>query len=1003
MSARPTTSAVKTLLESNWRLVVESVTDLPGEHDANYAIRSVDGSHYGFKIHAAHASADESDTQVAVLRHLRTHAPTLSLQLLLPAPDGSDLLTVVLTDGTTRQARLCRWLDGEVWANTTVPSLAAVRDLGRLLGELDRALQSFDHPAMQRDYQWDSAQFSTLLPCIEWLDDPDKRDALQALQQRFASELSRLLARCPRQVIHNDANDYNVLLDGNGRLSGLLDFGDMVYSQRLFEIANAAAYALDRSVDAVEIIAELTAAYHEVNPLSTDEIDLIFDAVQLRFAVSISIAAKQIRQFPDNHYLLISQDAVWRNWQKLLAEHRELAIARIRVACNVPTVANADTVERWLRRNGGRAQPVLTQRLVAAELHRLDWRLSAKPAAQSVAEFMAQSLAAAGDRIAVGAFAEDRVVYPGEHYETGIAGERRDRHLGLDVFLPAGCAVHAPFDAVVEAVGTDSGGFGGLAVLRHHCDDGTPFWTLYGHLDPNRFLVAAQQSIRAGQALGVLGDSNVNGGWPPHLHLQVMSDLLGIDPLNWPGVTSARLWPVFGRICLSPNLLLGLPISAEARPPETALQLQRKRSLHLGRSLLLAYQEPLHIVAGEGCYLIDDHGQRWLDMVNNVAHVGHSNPRVLAAAVEQQKKLNTNTRYLHENVIEYARRLTATLPTELSVVFMVNSGSEANDLAIRMARAYTGARDIICVDHAYHGHLSSMIDVSPYKFNGKGGSGQPVQTHIAEMPDLYRGRWRYGSADAGQRYGQSVGDICQQLQRAGRAPSLFLVEAIQGCGGQLPLPDGYLNAVYPQVRAAGGLVLSDEVQVGFGRVGSHLWAFETQGVIPDIVTMGKPIGNGHPMAAVVSRPEIAARFANGMEYFNTFGGNPVSAAIGLAVLDEIEQQHLLAQADRMGKRVVTGLRQLAQRHELIGDVRGLGLFIGVEMVRDRSSQQPAVAELAALVEAMKRRHILLSTEGPLNNVLKIKPPLVFAEAECDRFLMELDECLTELARPGAGK
>jgi 4-aminobutyrate aminotransferase-like enzyme len=362
--------------------------------------------------------------------------------------------------------------------------------------------------------------------------------------------------------------------------------------------------------------------------------------------------------------------------------------------------------------------------------------------------------------------------------------------------------------------------------------------------------------------------------------------------------------------------------------------------------------------------------------------------------------LNTNTRYLHEHILDYARRLCLTMPPELSCVFMVNSGSEANDLALRLARAYTGSREVICVDHGYHGNLTSVVDISPYKFNGKGGSGKPGHTHIAQAPDLYRGQWRYADlvagATVGANYAQSVGAICQNLQAQNRKPGLFLVEAIQGCAGQLPLPPGYLQAVYPIVRAAGGLVQSDEVQVGFGRVGSHMWAFETQGVVPDIVTMGKPAGNGHPMAAVVTRPEIAAAFANGMEYFNTFGGNPVSCAIGLAVLDEIEEQHLMQRAEKIGNRLMAGMRTLAERFEMIGDVRGIGMYIGLELVKNRSTQEPAPQQMAQLIELMKQKQVLLSSEGPLNNVLKIKPPLVFGEAECDYFLTALEGSLGQL-------
>jgi 4-aminobutyrate aminotransferase-like enzyme/Ser/Thr protein kinase RdoA (MazF antagonist) len=1006
----------------HWGIKLAGIKPLPGEIDANHALQAQDGTRYGCKIHAGEGTP-ELEMQVALLQHLALYAPDLPLQTLLPAIDGRALVPIDLASGQPCQVRLCRWLDGEVWARVAKVPLLAVTQLGHILGSLDRALLVFEHPAAHGAHRWDSERFAELLSCIELVDDTAKQQALRQLQVRFASEILPRLQHCPQQVIHSDANDYNLLLDAAGHFTGLLDFGDAIFTRRLFEVANACAYVIDRMIDPVEVIAELTAAYHERNPLQENEIDLIFDAVQVRLAMSISLAARQIRQWPDNTYLLISQKAVWHNWQRLLAENRSIAIARIRARCALAPCREAERAERWLRRNAGSAAPILAIDWLAQRVQRLDWRASpaaggegTQDAAHFAQELMAHSLAALDGAIGIGAFAEDRAIYTDDNYATRIAGERRIRHLGLDVFLPEGSNVYAPWEAVVECCGIDPGGFGGLLILRHEmpesaeksaaksdsesATDPVRFWTLYGHLNPASLPWQSGQAVARGALLGQLGSKAVNGGWAPHLHLQLMLGLLGMG-LDWPGACSVRQWPVFERICLPPNLLLALPVENKDGHQRDAQSLARERRTRLGPSLSLNYREPLHIVRGEGCYLIDADGQRWLDMVNNVAHVGHANPRVVAASARQQRLLNTNTRYLHENILDYARRLCLTMPPELSCVFMVNSGSEANDLALRLARAYTGSREVICVDHAYHGNLTSLIDISPYKFNRKGGSGKPRHTHIAEAPDLYRGRWRYPDqargVNVGAEYAQSVFDICQQLHEQQRKPGLFLVEAIQGCAGQIPLPPGYLQALYPVVRAAGGLVMSDEVQVGFGRVGSHMWAFETQGVVPDIVTMGKPTGNGHPMAAVVTRPEIAAAFANGMEYFNTFGGNPVSCAIGLAVLDEIEEQHLMARAQQMGQRLMDGMRTLAQRFDMIGDVRGLGMYIGMELVTNRATQEPATAQMAQLIELMKQKQVLLSSEGPFDNVLKIKPPLVFGPTECDLFLTALEQSLGQMA------
>ena len=434
---------------------------------------------------------------------------------------------------------------------------------------------------------------------------------------------------------------------------------------------------------------------------------------------------------------------------------------------------------------------------------------------------------------------------------------------------------------------------------------------------------------------------------------------------------------------------------ALARIPErdndALLRLRRER---LNPTLSVSYREPLKIVRGEGARLYDAQGRSYLDMVNNVCHVGHCHPRVVAAGQAQMALLNTNTRYLHDNIVEYALRLTARLPAPLSVVFLTNSGTEANDLALRLAQTHTGRRGAVVVDHAYHGHSPSMIALSPYKFAGKGGQGASPQVEVVPMPDPYRGPHR--DRDAGTRYAQTLAPALEALHARGEAPAVFYCESLLGCGGQIVLPDGYLREACAAVRAAGALYLADEVQVGFGRVGDHLWAFERQGVVPDIVTLGKPIGNGHPIGAVVTTPEIAASFVTGMEYFNTFGGNPVSCAIALAVLDTIEEEGLQENARVVGAHLMDGLRALQARDPRIGDVRGAGLFIGAEFVSDRDARTPDAATARAVVEAMKAQHVLLSTDGPDDNVLKIKPPIMFSRRDADECLDKLDHVLRTL-------
>jgi 4-aminobutyrate aminotransferase-like enzyme len=426
---------------------------------------------------------------------------------------------------------------------------------------------------------------------------------------------------------------------------------------------------------------------------------------------------------------------------------------------------------------------------------------------------------------------------------------------------------------------------------------------------------------------------------------------------------------------------------------DTLLAVRQQR---VGFNLSLSYEKHLHIVRGLGQTLFDIDGQPYLDCVNNVSHVGHSHPQVYAALAQQARVLNTNTRYLHENIVRYAERLTGLLPDPLSVCFFVNSGSEANDLAIRMTRSFTGQRDMLVLEGAYHGNLSTLIELSPYKHAGPGGEGPGDWVHVLPMPCAYRGIHRESDDPAGSYAHEAVAAL-GQLQAAGKGVAGFISEAIIGTGGQVVFPDGTLAGIYEAVRTAGGLCIADEVQAGFGRVGAHFWAFETQGVVPDIVTMGKPIGNGHPLAAVVTTPAIASAFHNGMEYFNTFGGNPVSCAVGLAVLDVIEQEGLQARARTVGNQLKAGLKNLQAAYPLIGDVRGSGLFLGIELVREGDRGRPAAEEAAYVVERMRSHGILLSTDGPLHNVIKIKPPLVFNEDDAARVLAGLQKVLAEVS------
>ncbi|KAM9375459.1 5-phosphohydroxy-L-lysine phospho-lyase [Pholidichthys leucotaenia] len=423
----------------------------------------------------------------------------------------------------------------------------------------------------------------------------------------------------------------------------------------------------------------------------------------------------------------------------------------------------------------------------------------------------------------------------------------------------------------------------------------------------------------------------------------------------------------------------------------------RKRLI--GESCRLFYSgDPVKIVRARGQYLFDEKGERYLDCISNVHHVGHCHPSVTKAAAAQMDLLNTNTRFLHDNIVMYADRLASTLPERLCVFYFVNSGSEANDLALRLAQQYTQHEDVIVLDHAYHGHLMSLIDISPYKFRKL--AGQKEWVHVAPLPDTYRGMYREDHPNPGQAYANTVKDLIDEVSRTGRKISAFFAESLPSVGGQIILPQGYFPKVAEYVRSVGGVFVADEVQTGFGRVGTHYWAFQLQGddFCPDIVTMGKPMGNGHPLACVATTVEIADAFtANGVEYFNTFGGNPVSCAVGLAVLDVIEEEDLRGNAVRVGGHLKDLLIKLQAQHEIIGDVRGAGLFLGLELVSDREKKTPATEVAAMVAKRLKdENRICVSTDGPWENVLKFKPPMCFSMENTEFLVQCIDRILTDM-------
>jgi 4-aminobutyrate aminotransferase-like enzyme/Ser/Thr protein kinase RdoA (MazF antagonist) len=1010
---------------------------LPSERDQNFRIETDTGARFVLKI------ANATDDRALLAAQHEALERIALVAWVCPRPvrsaRGETLVEVQDAEGARHLAWLTRYLEGAPLATVRRQTGAVLEDLGRRLGQIDRALLGWDAPAFRREFHWDVAQAAhvvgAFLPLVA---DASVRGLVERVAAGAFARVERHAASLRRGVIHNDANDHNVLVGGghdlysrNQQVTGILDFGDMVESYLAAEPAVAIAYAVLDKADPLASAAAIVRGYHAEVPLHDADLATVFDLACLRICMSVCIAADQQRQQPGDPYLSVSQAAIARTLPRLARIPPGLAEAVLRHACALPPVPTTPAVEAWLRSTRESFAPPLgvdlrSEPCVVVDLGVASPLVDGDPgrnAERYLTERLGAAMASAGATVGVGQYDEPRLLYTSPVFASGVAeGETRTIHVGLDLFAPAGTPVHAPLDGVVHLVTVNDGplDYGGVVILRHEARDrgtgaqapstrhdlashqspGTrhqapEFFTLYGHLSPSSLEgLRVGAPVAAGQRIATLGAPGENGGWTPHLHLQVITDLLGLGA-DFPGVVAASQRDVWLALSLDPTLIAGLPAERFPERRPDARETLATRRARLGGNLSLAYREPLKIERGWRQYLFDHTGRRFLDAYNNVPHVGHCHPRVVAAGQAQMAVLNTNTRYLHDLVNRYAERLAATLPAPLRVCYFVNSASEANELALRLARAHTGQRDTIVLEAAYHGHTTSLIDISPYKHAGPGGHGAPVWVHTAPLPDTYRGPHRREDPAAGTKYARAVTAILERLRERRTGLAAFIAETCPSVGGQIFFPAGYLAEVYAAVRAAGGVCIADEVQTGLGRIGTHFWAFEAHGVVPDIVVMGKPLGNGHPIGAVVTTREIASSFDNGMEFFSTFGGNPVSAAVGLAVLDVVQEERLQQHALEVGEHLLGALRPLADRYPLVGDVRGSGLFLGVELVRDRDTREPATDEAGFISNRMRDRGILLGTDGPHHNVIKIRPPMPFSLENAELLAATLDEILAE--------
>jgi 4-aminobutyrate aminotransferase-like enzyme/Ser/Thr protein kinase RdoA (MazF antagonist) len=977
-----------------------SVKPLAGEEDYNFYLKARDGQEYTLKISRTGTDRSIIDLQIAITEHLAQSAFPLQLPEIVPASSGEAL--VELAD--QQFVRLQKWVSGRMLAEANPRSEHLFQSWGESCGLLSRHLQGFDHHAAHRYYKWNPSNVLDTKKYRPYFKDFEALSIADYFWDLFEKRALPQLPQLRKSVNYNDAHEHNLLVNYNyaqPEVSGVIDFGDTLYTETINELAIASAYASMYVPDPLQACVQVVRAYHAVFPLQEEEIAVLFPLIAARLLTTVAHAAWNKHNEPDNEYLVISERPAWDALKKWHALSPAFVYYTFRQACGLIPCPSFSVFKDWMVKHQNDLHPILdfdNREIIALDLSVGSLDLGNNSNFDDSRRFhktIDRLLETdQGEAIGMGGYLEVRPFYTTDAYQMeGNKGVQwRTVHLGVDAWDKAGTPLYAPLDGVVYSFQDNAGerNYGPTLILKHEPQKGLIFYTLYGHLS-RKGLSKLQEGdhIEKGQHIATIGPAPENGNWPPHLHFQIILDMLG-NKGDFPGVAYPHEQAVWSSLCPNPKHFF--PTFENASEVKTAEEILQIRHHNLGKSLSLSYQKPLHIQRAYKQYLYDHTGRRYLDTVNNVPHVGHQHPRVVRAAQRQMEVLNTNTRYLHQNIVLFAEELLATLPEALSVVHFVNSGSEANELAFRMATAYTNQTDLIAVEVGYHGNTAACIAASSYKFDGKGGKGAPPTTHIVPLPDTFRGLYR-DPQTAGKAYARHVGEAIKKIREEGRNISGFICESILSCGGQIVLPEDYLKEAYGYIRAAGGLCIADEVQVGFGRVGDYFWGFELQGVVPDILTLGKPIGNGHPLGAVVCTQEVAEAFANGMEYFNTFGGNPVSCAIGREVLQVIQEEALQQNAKTTGDYLLKGLRDLQKDYPIIGDVRGHGLFLGFELMKE--SGQPAAKAASSLANRMKERGILMSTDGPDYNVLKIKPPMCFNEGNADFLLENLDRVLGE--------
>ncbi|PVZ37161.1 aminotransferase [Pseudomonas sp. CC120222-01a] len=929
------------------------LTALGSQQDLNFRVDTAQGR---FVLKACHGSYAEVELQAqhAALAYLREQG--LPVPAVQAAQSGETLLAVDI-DGQPLRVRLLDYIDGQPLTRLKHMPPRLMAELGRLCAQLDLALVDFDHPGLVRTLQWDpqhaQALIEHLLPILK---DTGQRARIEQATRVACERLAPLAERLPTQAVHLDITDDNTVWAQDDQrqwqLQGVIDFGDLSRTWRIADLSVTCAALLHHAEGDPLRILPAVSAYQALNPLTEAELRALWPLVLNRAAVLVLSSAQQLAVDPDNQYTRDNVAHEWEIFDTATAVPFALMVAAILQAAGL----QADAVDLTgcaplLPELAGQAVRRIDLGVLSAHCEAGNWEQAG----------FDQHLLSAQPAPACSLHGQYRL----SQTHVDRPEEPATCALGVELHVPNGSPVQAPEAGIWQRHGD------GRGCLR------TPHWALW--LQGLEDAPADGQAVAKGQSLGS------SCGF---LSVQLCLDS-HIQPPFFATPSQAAAWLA---LCPTPAVLLGFDCDAEPLPDPQALLARRDASF--ARSQKHYYAQPPQIERGWRNYLIDLQGRSYLDMLNNVAVLGHGHPRMVAESARQWSLLNTNSRFHYAAITEFSERLLDLAPEGFDRVFMVNSGTEANDLAIRLAWAYSGGRDLLSVLEAYHGWSVATDAISTsIADNPQALETRPDWVHPVEAPNTFRGRFR--GADTAADYLRDVDTKLADLDARGRQLAGIICEPVYGNAGGISLPAGYLRDAYAKVRARGGVCIADEVQVGYGRLGEYFWGFEEQGVVPDIITMAKGMGNGQPLGVVITRREIAEALEAEGYFFSSAGGSPVSCRIGMAVLDVMQEEGLWDNARDTGRYFKARLQALVDKHPLAGAAHGSGFYLGLELVRNRETLEPATEETMLLCDRLRELGIFMQPTGDYLNILKIKPPMCTTRASVDYFVDSIDRVLGE--------